>query len=192
MANELEKVQRKFDDFWEDRNSVSISAFLSNMSYGARANLFRVRIFDLAILSSMSTFEFYCKAANIPARSIASVPVKYKNNTLYLPGDSDEFSPWTATIINDENMTVRGNLELWMDSYKLPGETISLRGMSSLLFYGSADVELLDSNGYAIAIYKFMNMLPVELGEISLSWDSSDTIQEYSVTFNYTSYLRAR
>ena len=36
-----------------------------------------------------------------------------------------------------------------------------------------------------MAIYNFVNIFPVSMGEITLGWDANDAIEEFTVEFAY-------
>jgi hypothetical protein len=160
----------------------TINDFVSKMGYGARANLFKVLIGRFGFADT----EFFVKAAQIPGRTMGVTPVRYKNNIINLVGDTSVFPEWSCTVINDEYFTIRNALEEWIEEIKSADET----DRSFFPLYGSIDVISYSPDMDMIANYHIFNAFPTDLGAVDLSWDSSDTIQEYTVTFNYTYWQR--
>ena len=89
---------------------------------GARPNLFEVTIptFPSSIVDAWGSgdqaengqFKFMCKAAALPASTIANVPVPFRGRILKVAGDRT-FAPWTVTVINDEDFQLRTAFERW-------------------------------------------------------------------------------
>lgn len=156
----------------------SISDFVSKFQHGARANLFRVEIPFLG-----EDCKFFCKAAQIPGYTVDKIPVKYQNNNLYVAGDH-EFPDWSVTIINDKNYGIRKNLELWMSSIKNRSMTSGAGNVKDYL--KNCYIYQLDEKGNELEEYIFYHMWPSDLGSIDVSFDSVDTVQEYTVSFAYS------
>ena len=90
---------------------------------GARPNLFEVSIpsFPKDVKTQVKwtkevnkDLRFLCKAAQLPASTIAEIPVPFRGRILKVAGDRT-FEPWTITIINDENFKLRSAFEGWMN-----------------------------------------------------------------------------
>ena len=115
------------------QTTKSITDFKSKLAGGgARPNLFEVSIPAFpgaasAFWSGTSTdesenptananenFRFLCKAAQLPASTVASVPVAFRGRELKVAGERT-FDPWTVTIINDEDFGLRTAFEAWMN-----------------------------------------------------------------------------
>jgi hypothetical protein len=147
----------------------------------ARPNLFEVTL-DLN-----SEERFVCKAASLPATTIGVVEVPYQNRKLKVPGDRT-FQDWTVTIINDENMAVREALLDWQSQMQGFHEFGS-DGKTPLQHHRNLNVVTLgrdmdESNAMAGDIT--FSGWPSEIGSIDLSWETTDAVQEYTVTFAIT------
>ena len=101
----------------------SLSQFKTELAGGgARPNLFEVEIpaFPAAIdtvdwnSDAQNTFKFLCKAAQVPASTVAPINVPFRGRILKVAGDRT-FAEWTVTIINDENFIIRTAMEKWAD-----------------------------------------------------------------------------
>ena len=74
---------------------------------GPRANRFRV-----FIPRSGEKIEFLCQSAQIPAANIGVIEQPFRGSILKMAGDRT-FEPWTVTIINDVEFSVRSEIEAW-------------------------------------------------------------------------------
>jgi hypothetical protein len=177
---------------------------------GARPNLFEVEIpsFPAPLTSlwktgsanQIETFKFLCKAAALPASNIAPIDVPFRGRILKVAGDRT-FDVWTVTIINDEDFQLRSAFELWMNNIsKLdnnsgatnPGSYMTDafvhqlgrgydKGRSSTTNNGGSALPSVDVT--PLRTYKFEGIFPTSISAIDLSYDSSDTIEEYTVEF---------
>ena len=101
----------------------TLSQFKSTLAGGgARPNLFEVSIpsFAAAVDDTdwttdyQNTFKFLCKAAQLPASTVAPINVPFRGRILKVAGDRT-FAEWTVTIINDEDFVLRTAFEKWSD-----------------------------------------------------------------------------
>jgi len=172
---------------------------------GTRPNLFEVRMPNLPVAAEgadwdATEFEFLCKAAALPASNIASIDVPFRGRIFKVAGDRT-FDTWTITVINDEDFKIRNALENWMNGIsKLDNATGATEPNSYMV---NAEVYQLgkgydkgrfsDTNNGGTAAgassitplksYKFYDIFPTNIAAIDLSYDSSDTIEEYTVEF---------
>ena len=182
---------------------------------GARPNLFEVRLDNLPDAAKDSTpgaswgqqgqedFAILCKAANLPASTIASIDIPFRGRTLKVAGDRT-IENWTVTIINDENIYIRTAMEAWMNGIaKLDNNTGATNPGS---YMESATVHQLgrgysqgrhseansssagDTDVTPLKSYRFIDIFPVSVSSIDLSYDSSDTIEEFTVEFAVQSF----
>ena len=187
------------------RTNRTISDFKTAMQGGgARPNLFEVEMtlsglgFELPGFDA-TEFQFMCKAANIPAQTVASIDVPFRGRIFKVAGDRT-IDTWTVTIINDESFDLRGAFETWTEQLaKLDnnlGATDPNSYMASATVYQlgrGADASSKSNAGSANAMlqaYKFVDIFPTEVSTIDLSYDSSDTIEEFTVTFAVQSIER--
>lgn len=157
----------------------SVADFVAKFQSGARPNLFRV---DIPMLGE--DMKFYCKAAQIPGKTINPIEMRYLNNVIPIAGDQT-FQDWSLTIVNDKDFLIRKRIEDWMSSIKANNET---SGYTGLQYFKQAFVHQLDQNADEIATYLFYNMWPTDLGAIDLSFDSADTVEEYTVTLRHSGF----
>ena len=194
----------------------TLSKFHSRLQGGgARPNLFEVRLDALPAAANNSTpkaqwgkteqedFAILCKAANLPASNIASIDVPFRGRTLKVAGDRT-IDNWTVTIINDEDFRMRNAMEAWMngiarlsnntgatnpDSYMADAVVHQLgRGYSGNKHSKKNSDTSGDTKVTPLKSYKFIDIFPVAVSAIDLSYDSSDTIEEFTVEFAVQSF----
>ena len=166
---------------------------------GARPNLFEVELTTLpaGISWNSSDFSYMCKAATLPASNIANIDIPIRGRIFKVAGDRT-IDPWTVTIINDENFNLRNAFEEWTDLIaKLEnnmGATDPEAYMVNAKVYqlGRGSTPNAKSNsGTANSVlkeYEFYNIWPSTVAAIDLSYDSTDTIEEFTVDFQVQSY----
>ena len=183
------------------RENRTISDFKSRLvGGGARPNLFEVRMTDLPDFVEdwpSETFQFMCKAAALPASNIAAIDVPFRGRIFKVAGDRT-IDTWTITIINDEDFRIRNAMEAWMDGIAKLSNNLGATNPSA--YMRNATVfqlgrganprsENADGDRNAVlAEYEFIDMFPTNISQIDLSYDSSDTIEEFTVEFQVQSF----
>ena len=186
-------------------NLRTITGFKSRLAGGgARPNLFEVDIPNFPVAAGgaewdQETFNFLCKAAALPASNIAPIDVPFRGRIMKVAGDRT-FDTWTVTVINDEDFKLRSAFEIWMNGIsKLDnnsGATNPASYMTNAVVHqlgrgGSNRMEASTTNfgdkaGQPITplrTYLFYDIFPTNISQIDLSYDTSDTIEEYTVEF---------
>ncbi len=183
-----------------------ISEFKSKLTGGgARPNLFEVQVdfpqgLNLGIQGDGSSnfdqerFRFLCKAAALPASNVAPIDVPFRGRILKVAGDRT-FDTWTVTVINDQDFSHRRSFEAWMqniaqyenhsgltdpNSYMGNATVYQLGRVASKQQTSAIDTSI---NANTIAQYKFVDIFPTNISQIDLSYDTSDTIEEFTVEF---------
>ena len=181
------------------RPNQTIPNFKTAMSGGgARPNLFEVEITTLpgGIAWDSSNFKFMCKAAQLPGQTIASIDVPFRGRTFKVAGDRT-IDAWTVTIINDENFEYRNAFESWTELIANLdtnlGATLPDAYMRNARVYqlgrGSrtSSTDSTGSENVVLKEYEFIDIFPTSVSPIDLSYDSSDTIEEFTVEFQVQS-----
>jgi|TARA_B100000902_G_scaffold306097_1_gene294648 hypothetical protein len=186
------------------KENRTISQFKSRLAGGgARPNLFEVELtldgegLGFALPGYDATqMAFLCKAANLPAQNIASIDVPFRGRIFKVAGDRT-IDTWTITIINDEDFRLRRAMEFWTE--QIAALDTNLGATSPNAYMAAAKVYQLGrgsspqsqnnsgSDNAVLAEYEFIDIFPTEVSAIDLSYDSSDTIEEFTVTFQVQS-----
>ena len=177
----------------------TLDAFKGKMvGGGARPNLFECELFfpDEAIPVNSSKDEiadksrFLVKAAQLPASNIAPILIPFRGRNLKVAGDRT-FEPWTITIINDVDFKIRTAFERWMNLINKHEDNAGLTDPTAYqkdLFVrqlGRAEVSGSPPDTASqlpvLKMYKFHGTFPTNISDIRLSYDSYDTIEEFTV-----------
>ena len=182
------------------RENKTISNFKSALiGGGARPNLFEVELTTLpaGIEWPADNFRYMCKASQLPASVIANIDIPFRGRIFKVAGDRT-IEPWSITVINDEDFRIRNAMEQWMELIaKLDtnlGATLPESYMTNATVYqlgrGSTKSST-TSDGETNAVlkqYEFIDIFPINVSAIDLSYDSSDTIEEFTVEFQVQSF----
>jgi hypothetical protein len=138
-----------------------------------------------------------CKSAALPAQNIASIDVPFRGRIFKVAGDRT-IDTWTVTIINDEGFILRNAFEAWSELIAKLDNNLGATDPSAYMV--NAKVFQLgrgstpssqDNSGTANAVlkeYEFIDIFPTNVSQIDLSYDSSDTIEEFTVEFQVQSF----
>jgi hypothetical protein len=157
---------------------------------GARANQFKVFLHFPSFVAGGAIAgkqaEFLCNAAQLPASSINPIAVQYRGRPVNFAGERS-FAPWTVSIYNDPNFSIRNALEQWSNGIQNIGSTDGLTNPSD--YQIDLEVHQLDRNGASVKVYKFVDAFPTEIGAIALSYESSGALESFDVTFTYNYWI---
>jgi|TARA_B100001778_G_scaffold55167_1_gene42305 hypothetical protein len=158
---------------------------------GVRPNLFEVRM-DASNLTEFmggvpaENLAFMCKAAALPAQNVASIDVPFRGRQFKVAGDRT-IDNWTITVINDENFAIRNAMERWSQS--IVDLATNQGQIAPTNYMSSADVfqySRQKGDGESVGVlkqYRFIDIFPITVGDIALSYESGDTIEEFDVEF---------
>ena len=182
------------------RENKTLSQFKSKLvGGGARPNLFEVELTTLpgGIAWDADNFRYMCKAAALPASTIANIDVPFRGRIFKVAGDRT-IETWSVTVINDESFKLRNAFEEWMQLIaKLDnnlGATLPESYMTDASVYQlgrGSSASSQDSSGNENSVlkeYKMQGIFPTSLAAIDLSYDTGDTIEEFTVEFQVQSF----
>lgn len=148
---------------------------------GARPNLFRATVnFPVYAGGDVELTSFMCKAAQLPASVMNVIEVPFRGRQLKIAGDRT-FEVWSPTVINDTGFEVRNALEKWMNG--MNGHSANTGITNPVAYQADLLVEQLDKDGSVLKTYKFRGCFPTNLSAIELSYDTVDTLEEFTVEF---------
>lgn len=176
--------------------SFNSSNFREALGSGSRANLFRVEISgatsNTVPTSLSSTFTHMCKAASLPASTTGIIEIPFNGGRRYKFAGERTFAEWTTTIINTEDFVIRDFLETWQkDLVGINYEEVDMGDRNSTRL---RDVSLLVSQlndaGDIVVQYKLHHCWPSDISTIDLSYDNTDALEEFTVTWTYDYYTQ--
>jgi hypothetical protein len=152
---------------------------------GARPNQFLCTLNFPAGIAPAGDYSLLVTGASLPASAIGTAELQYRGRAIKLAGERT-FAPWTITVVNDTDFTLRKKFEQWSDLMNNrtnnSGVTEPNGYLSDLL------VSQLDRNDKVLRTYQLYNAFPSDVSEISLSYGTNDTISEFTVTFGYSHF----
>jgi len=181
----------------------TLSNFKSRLAGGgARPNLFEVTLPSFPGAAedfwgegeneSNTKMAFLCKAAQLPASTVAEIPVAFRGRQLKVAGERT-FDPWTVTIINDEDFGLRTSFEAWMNKLSKLNDATGVTNPTSYMTNAYVKqlgrgkekfaAENVGGESSVLRTYKFYDIWPTNVSAIQLSYDTEGTIEEFDVTF---------
>ena len=156
---------------------------------GARPNLFEVELAfpeEIAIANDVKEkARFLVKAAALPASNITPIDVNFRGRILKIAGDRT-FDTWTITVINDTDFAIRSAFEKWMNSINRLSDATGTNNPAD--YQEDAYVHQLDRDGSTLRTYRFYDVFPTQISQVDLSYETVDTIQEFTVELQVLYY----
>ncbi len=165
---------------------------------GARPNLFEVELTTLpgGITWNAENFRYMCKAASLPAQNIAAIDVPFRGRIFKVAGDRT-IDTWTVTIINDEGFQLRNAFEEWTEQIARLSNNLGATDPSEYMVNAKvfqlgrgSTASSKDSSGETNVVlkeYEFIDIFPTNVSAIDVSYDTGDTIEEFTVEFQVQS-----
>ena len=174
----------------------NISSFRSALKSGSRPNLFRVNVTPPSGLTgaNVSGYTALVRSAALPSATIGTIELPMNGGRRFKLGGDRVFSEWTSTVLNDENYTLRSSLEAWQNQMVFTNYEIDTalgnRSAASTGLYGTVLIYQLDETGASVpnGSYRLVNCWPSDISAIDLSYDTTDAVEDFTVTWTYDYY----
>ena len=166
--------------------TMNIDGFRSRLGAGgSRPNQFEVTLTWPTSVTAPTDAQLLVTSASLPASNVNPTIVQYRGREVKFAGERI-FDPWTITVLNDTDMSMRKAFEQWSnlmnDRATNGGETRPAEYMSDL------GVEQLGRNDEKIRGYVLLNAFPITVSEVALAFSANDVISEFNVTFQYSHF----
>ena len=153
---------------------------------GVRPTMFQVEMaFPDAVVVDPTQADnegtYLIKASQLPASNVGFVEVPFRGRKLKVSGDRT-FDDWTVTVTNDVSFGLRKGFEKWSELIQNMNFALGANELND--YFATATVRQLDRDGNQLRAYKFEGIWPSSVAAIDLSFDSTDTVEEFDVTFN--------
>ena len=164
--------------------SLQIDSLKAKLSGGgARPNLFKATInFPGYAGGNTELTSFLCKAAQMPSSVVGQIDVPFRGRQLKVAGDRT-FENWTITVINEDNFEVRNSFERWANGLNEHRNGTGILNPAD--YQADLIIEQLNRQNEVIKTITLRGAFPVNVAGIDLSYDTTDTIEEYTVEFAY-------
>jgi hypothetical protein len=153
---------------------------------GARPNQFMVQLsFPNYVASkaiAIARAPFLVSVAELPGQTVNPAIVQYRGREVKFVGDR-VYAPWTITVLNDAEMSIRTAMEQWMNGMEDYANKFGRLQPSE--YQRDMQVFQLDRNGNALKSYNIVNGFPVDLSPVALDFGANDQISSFTVTFQY-------
>lgn len=153
---------------------------------GARPNQFMVQLSFPSYVGSqaiaVARAPFLVSVAELPGQTVTPATVLYRGREVKFVGDR-VFSPWTITVLNDAEMSIRTAIEQWMTG--MEDLSTKVGRMQPSEYQRDMQVYQLDRNGNVLKGYSLINAFPVDLSPVALDFGANDQISNFTVTFQY-------
>jgi len=173
---------------------TTLQEFRSNVKDIARPNRWLLAIEGPAItqFTLPTNFQFLVSKAQIPKRDTTGPIMKYRGTSLTLSGDYKK-DPLVMTLWNDIEWKARDFFENWLDFLHKITEDNIRTDLTDSRFSNSIIIRPLGpelTNLDDLAKYRFKEIMPVEISEIELDQGTENGLQEFTVSFQYSHWVR--
>jgi len=153
---------------------------------GARPNQFAVQMsfptYVAGAQLAVARAPFLISVAELPGQTVNPAIVQYRGREVKFVGDRI-YAPFTMTVLNDSEMSIRTALEQWMGGME---DYVGKFGrLQPSEYQRDMQVFQLDRNGNALKSYNIANAFPVDLSPVGLDFGANDQISSFTVTFQY-------
>jgi len=153
---------------------------------GARPNQFAVQLsfptFVTSATLAVARAPFLVSVAELPGQTVNPAIVQYRGREVKFVGDR-VYAPWTITVLNDAEMSIRTAMEQWMNGMEDYANKFGRLQPSE--YQRDMQVFQLDRNGNALKSYNIVNAFPVDLSPVALDFGANDQISTFTVTFQF-------
>ena len=162
--------------------TFNINAFREELEFGgARASLFSIELQNPVDARGDDKIRFMARSTAIPTSSIGFSEIPYFGRTIKVAGQR-RYDDWLITVINDEDFAVRNAMEAWSNAINTHDSNVRALPQD---YKSNAIITQFSKDGSALRTYVFEGMFPTDIEPISMSWATQDTVEEFSVTFQY-------
>ena len=166
---------------------ANIDDFKANLiGGGARANQYRVTVTPppgIAIGLDVRRASFLCSATNLPAQTLAEIPVPFRGRNIYIAGDRSFDETWTTTFINDTDFMIRNAMERWSNGINDLADNTGVIAPAD--YQTDLTVEHLDRDDTVLKTYIFRSAWPTGITQIDLSSEAAAALETFDVTWRY-------
>jgi hypothetical protein len=153
---------------------------------GVRPNMFRVTVLGNQNIQTL------CKATSLPGSTIGTIEVPMSGGRRYKLGGDRTFAEWSMTVLLDESYALRRLFENTQRAYVATDyDTVVTGNRSATSNFVNVKVEQLNETNTSIRTYELKNAFISDISTIDLSYDSTDAISEYTVTWVYDYFVTA-
>lgn len=159
---------------------IDLESFKGNIVDLCRPNRFLVDISTHPMWED--DFGYLVKGASIPSRTIGEVVLQWNGMAYKVPADPT-FDDFTLTFLNDIDCSCKEFFETWLDT--IANMKSNERAVHSEVKY-DVRVQQLNGKGEGVRVYTMKHCHPKQIDAIELDHDTTDTVENFAVTFSYS------
>ena len=168
-------------------STFNVERFKSALTNGgARPNQFAVQLsfptYVTGAALAVARAPFLVSVAELPGQTVNPAIVQYRGREVKFAGERT-FAPWTITVMNDSDFSIRTAMEQWIQGMNENEFNIGI--LQPELYQTNIEVEQLDRNDSVLKRYTLYSAFPTNISEVPLSYAQNDVIEEFQVTFQY-------
>lgn len=149
---------------------------------GARPTHFQVDIFPPFQSASAQKFSFLCTAASLPEFVVQPATVAYFGAILKYSGER-VYGDWSVQVMNDEDFAQRAIMEKWSNAMNTLISNRLDPAFYPTAYKAHAEVTQFGKDGRILRIYRMVNLWPMRVSDIPLSWEAATQIERFEVNF---------
>jgi hypothetical protein len=149
---------------------------------GVRPNLFEVQFATGP--AEAARISILCKGAALPGSTVGIIEVPQIGGRRYKLAGDRTFAEWTTTVLNDRDFRTRTALENYQKLF-VGTDFGSTRFGNRSSTLSTVTVRQLGQKNESIRTYRLQNCFISDISTIDLSYDSTDAIEEFTVTWVY-------
>jgi hypothetical protein len=175
----------------------SVTKFRTALGAGSRPNLFKVQVTPpRASGYDVASFEYLCRSGSLPSATLGTIEIPMNGGRRLKLGGDRSYAEWTSTILNDENFKIRSVMEKWQNdivktNFEITGtlgnRSAKIGGTDADGLYGTVQIYQLKEDGTSVVAggYRLVNCWPSDISAIDLSYDTTDAVEDFTVTWTY-------
>jgi hypothetical protein len=171
--------------------SFNVETFKATLTNGgARPNQFSVLLSFPTYVSlaptAVARAPFLVSVAELPGSVVPPATVLYRGRAVNFAGDRT-FAPWTITVLNDSDFSIRSALEQWMNGVDNLSQKLGYLRPSE--YQRDLSISQLDRNGNILKSYTLINAMPVDVSAVGMDFGANDVISTFTTTFVFQHYV---
>ena len=142
---------------------------------------FEVEIIGGMVGGGKKNSIFRVNSATIPETSVDTIEVNFKNSKVLYAGRDASGHSFTVNFWDEQGLSVYRSFQAWMMAIRNP---VTGGGLNRSAYKATVIIRLLDVDESANSVVTFFNVWPSSIGDISLSYESSEKVT-FDVTFAF-------
>ncbi len=152
---------------------------------GQRPTHFSLQFINPANGSADIKIPYMAMATQIPSFSEGEVNVPYFGRKIKVAGDR-VWDNWNVTVLQDNDFVIRNALEEWSNKINSFEGNLRTFGSSAPSDYKSQGIlTRYTATGTPNRVYTLEGIWPTQISPVELSWDATDQLEQFQVTFAF-------